>query len=585
MRHRRDSETGLKRLLLASMDKEAVMDKEVVKSWDWVPTISWMLGALLGAAGCSSSTAGVPLENQADASTSTDAAVAGDAAKEGIGCEDVTCQAGAECRESSAGVTCVDVDECLRDLDDCTEEQTCLNTSLGFTCFDKASPCVSDPCEAGYDCVEVNASSRQCIDQDECAVDNACPESADCISREGVTQPLCQDRAQCSTGEHNCDAESEVCVELDASPGFRCDPANAVTPDAGSPDATVLPDATTDPTYPLDGFCKDGNWAFCEDFDSIASADAASLGSVGITYRAHGAGSQQFEQDCTVSAPCEPFMKNGAFHTISDDSGFSVVMMRPRRPFDFSASGGGHLRFESDLALTGTNRKHLIVRITSEATMDVPDVRIADNAVSAEPALDIVFLGGNDNAVYGKTWKGGNIVDGFGSGYGPVFAPGQTHTVDIYMQRANVRVTVDGTEFLNDSFADLGFDVGYVHLGHLSYNPAKGGSHPTRADNILMWDNIAFDGPALPENGLVPMGQQEVVFFTEFTRKWFGSAEEKSAPVECIVRGVQADGPPVVQWEHWTVWSARVSGGAPLTQNDIDCHGSPVRGFELLAQP
>ncbi len=499
-------------------------------------------------------------------------------------CADLLCQTGADCVETAGGAQCVDIDECETGTNDCKEGETCANTPLGFTCFTIGSPCIADPCGAGFDCVEIDESRRQCIDQDECSIESACWASADCINREGATEPLCQDRQQCSNGENTCEEGSETCVELDVAPGFRCDANSA---DAGNEDAgQVVTDAgIVEASYPKDGFCKDGDWAYCEDFDSLLSADPGALDTIGITYRAHGAGAQRFAMDCDVSSPCVPFLDNGAYHTISDDGSFGAVVLRPRQPFDFSGPAGGQLHFESNLDLTGSNRKHVIVRITSEATMDFPDVRIADVAVSNEPALELIFLGGNNDAVYGKVWKSGAMTQQFGTGYGPSYTPGQMHDIDLYVQRQHIRVEIDGQVFINQSLSDLGFDRAYVHFGHLSYNPTKDGAHPTRADNIIAWDNIAFSGPVLPENGLTPVGQQEAVFFTQFLRKWFGSEEEKSAPVECLVRGIMADGPPTVTYEHFTVWSATVEGGPALSTSDIDCYGSPIEGLEIVAQP
>ena len=54
---------------------------------------------------------------------------------------------------NNAGRTCTDIDECSDGSNDCNENATCTNTSGGFTCF----------CNSGY-----TGDGRTCDDIDEC---------------------------------------------------------------------------------------------------------------------------------------------------------------------------------------------------------------------------------------------------------------------------------------------------------------------------------------------------------------------------------------------------------------------------------
>ena len=182
-------------------------------------------------------------------------------------CGDVACAQGTECKMEASGPRCADLDECALGVSDCRVDEVCLNTLPGFICVPESSPCADNPCEAGYDCVE-SGDVPQCVDQDECAVANACPGSADCEEREGATTPRCVDRPQCTNGEHNCEPD-QVCVELDSAPGFVCEDIEPEPDPEPDPDPDPEPIACADIDCEAGSVCVEtpGADAFCTDVD------------------------------------------------------------------------------------------------------------------------------------------------------------------------------------------------------------------------------------------------------------------------------------------------------------------------------
>lgn len=169
---------------------------------------------------------------------------------------------------SDDGASCIDIDECLN-IDSCdTSVSQCVNNDGSFVCECNAGfshgfgDTVSSTCEDINECESVdcpigsvcensvgsytckcpegfNYQDGECVDVDEC-VANVCGDW-DCRNTEGsysckcwigyqqVEQSsrsdsssgfLCEDVNECESGAHTCNADSEVCVNLDGN--FEC---------------------------------------------------------------------------------------------------------------------------------------------------------------------------------------------------------------------------------------------------------------------------------------------------------------------------------------------------------------------------
>ena len=162
--------------------------------------------------------------------------------------------------------------------------------------------------------------------------------------------------------------------------------------------------------------------------------------------------------------------------------------------------------------------------------------------------------------------------------------------VDVYVSRTHTQIYVNGNLMVDKTTPDLGFDRAYVYLEHVNYNSCKGHVDPEGlplsecqlAGNTFHWDNVAFDGPTLPVNGLTPLGSKDIVF----------NAYNQAS---CSVKGVAAT--PVVPYDPntqqgWLTWVARVAVNTSVTPADVVCvdgaggssyRGTPM-GFEIVQQ-
>lgn len=267
------------------------------------------------------------------------------------------------------------------------------------------------------------------------------------------------------------------------------------------------------------------------------------------------------------------------FHTAIEDSQFGIGVLRQLRPFDF-AGREGHIQFDVDLKTSA--RRYVRLMLSPALTKTLVDDR--QDLARPCPALDIWFINGR---VSGNRY-GGAGEECTGSVYGNQFFPfsptytGKDNvrdTVDVYVTRTSVRVLISGTTYIDAAVQDLGFDRAYVYLAQVSYNPCK---DDECAENLqtFHWDNVAWDGPVLPNNSLTPAGSQDVVFNV------YGAAS-------CTVKGVPATRVGPMQTFAWQTWSARMPV-QPVTEADVQCSGDSAsgwgvtggrpRGFEVVTQ-
>ncbi|KJH50297.1 calcium binding EGF domain protein [Dictyocaulus viviparus] len=97
---------------------------------------------------------------------------------------------------------CADINECELGLHDCGENQMCQNKVGGFTCVDR--------CSAGYEFM-----NGECVDIDECRLQNQCDRRAECINTPGGYECKCDsgltgDGKQCSP-IMDCTQNEDIC--------------------------------------------------------------------------------------------------------------------------------------------------------------------------------------------------------------------------------------------------------------------------------------------------------------------------------------------------------------------------------------
>ena len=268
-----------------------------------------------------------------------------------------------------------------------------------------------------------------------------------------------------------------------------------------------------------------------------------------------------------IPFPCGiSFMEH--FMTRIEDGQFGMVVMRQQHPFDFSGRTG-HIHFEVDLKTQERRYPRLVL------SPDLTKVGVDDRNMQPVTAqsFEIWFRNGT---FQGKMTSGGQVVDLFPdcNGCGPRYygKDNVRDSVDVYISRTHVKILVNGATEVDQDIPDIGFDRAYVYLDHLNYNSCK--AHAIEgyasvaecqmAGNMFHWDDIAYDGPTLPRNGLTPVGSEDVVF-----NAWAAAA--------CTVNGVPAQG--TGRDYVWQTWVARLPAGTPVSAGDVTCSGGNNAGF------
>jgi len=115
-------------------------------------------------------------------------------------------------------LTCVDIDECISDLDNCSTYATCRNTSGSFTCT----------CNAGYEgdgvtCTAVDSCNNSCDSWETCdnsickPVVGRCNNDLDCAQNDCLIRndnytpvdPYIDPDCTCNEGTHYCEAQAQ----------------------------------------------------------------------------------------------------------------------------------------------------------------------------------------------------------------------------------------------------------------------------------------------------------------------------------------------------------------------------------------
>ncbi|RCN27197.1 hypothetical protein ANCCAN_27070 [Ancylostoma caninum] len=97
---------------------------------------------------------------------------------------------------------CADINECEMNLHNCGPSQMCQNTVGGFKCVDR--------CSEGYEYVD-----GECVDIDECRLENVCDRRAECINTPGAYECKC-DSGLTGDGKHctpitDCSQQEDIC--------------------------------------------------------------------------------------------------------------------------------------------------------------------------------------------------------------------------------------------------------------------------------------------------------------------------------------------------------------------------------------
>ncbi|CAH0562249.1 unnamed protein product [Brassicogethes aeneus] len=125
--------------------------------------------------------------------------------------------------------TCEDIDECAMNLHDCQKGEECINDVGSFSCI--ATEIDEDPfqaCPKGY---HFSGTTNKCEDINECEFDIVCERPKTCENTMGSyvckgddrelcpsgyhfngTINDCSDIDECLTDEHNCNKDSQVCL-------------------------------------------------------------------------------------------------------------------------------------------------------------------------------------------------------------------------------------------------------------------------------------------------------------------------------------------------------------------------------------
>lgn len=274
----------------------------------------------------------------------------------------------------------------------------------------------------------------------------------------------------------------------------------------------------------------------------------------------------------TLPFPCI-FTKHEHFMTRMESGSFGIAMMRFHRPVDLTAER--HIHLEADLKPQNT-RNYFRVMLSPDLTKRDADDRGGE--VFPRSFVQAWFRNGKvegsvcrNGACDGDSYPWG---DAFASNWPPMPTADNVRVpIDIYLSQTSIKVYISGELKVNDTFAPLGFDLAYLYLSQVSYNPCKDGNCAF-ADQIAHWDNVAVDGPTLEVNSLTPRGWRDVVF-------------NAYSATSCSVNGVAAQSMGPAKGYTWVTWVARLldddSQVAIACAYSYVASGSSVpRGIEIV---
>lgn len=318
-------------------------------------------------------------------------------------------------------------------------------------------------------------------------------------------------------------------------------------------------------------FCDTGAWAFCDDYRNLfcpvgppwdatdprcAFPDASRVNVVST----HVLSSTDPRYSTFVDNVPQPqnwfFNQQEHFHSNVEDGSFGLAISRHHQPIDIPTVGERHIHLEVDLKVSA--RRYLRIMLSPDVALTGTDDRDPAGEYSPGRGLDLWQLNGNWFCSIYPTFNDANACDGRGRRYYGV--DNVRDLIDVYVRRDHLRIIVNGETFIDEAIPDIGFSTGYLYLGQASYNPCKDGQC---ADNlqIFHWDNVAWDGPVLPRNGLTPAGFQDVVF-------------NAYGQIGCTVKGVQAQPVGIVQGFTWVAWVARMPVQSVATTDVVCVDGS-----------
>lgn len=377
-------------------------------------------------------------------------------------------------------------------------------------------------------------------------------------------------------------------------------PADGVGPGGGQTQSNIAPASEPDPPPPAGNlppcsgdcgaprnFCDSWPGGFCTDYRHLGAttfevpfppaAEETSLDCLDAT----DPGYEPQMLGGSLPFPCG-FSKFEHFMTRMESGSFGIAILRFRRPFDF-AGRTGHVRFDIDLK--GRTRNYTRLMLSPDLTKRGSDDRNGEDSYP-EQFVELWFRGkveGTICRIDGCVGDDYPYGDAFVSSWPEYYGVDNVRdSVDVYISRSHIKVVYNQGQphervMVDEPIPDIGFDRAYVYLSQVSYNPCKDGQCAP-ADQIMHWDNVAYDGPRLPVNGLTPRGSRDVVF-------------NAYSATSCSVKGTPADPVGLPKEYTWVTWVARLpDDGSPVSAGDVSCSytfvsdGSDVvRGFEVVA--
>jgi hypothetical protein len=319
-------------------------------------------------------------------------------------------------------------------------------------------------------------------------------------------------------------------------------------------------------------FCDTWAGGFCDDYRNKASgATHVAFPAPGDPYSFDAFSTTYPDWQTEGPAPADGlrgFSANEHFMTVVEDGQFGLGVLRLKQPFDF-AGREGHVHFDVDLK-TGA-RRYVRFMLSPELAKVLTDDRQRQNRRPAN-AFDLWFINGRFS---GSVIRGGEEVSNFFP-YTEYFGTDDVRDdIDIYVTRTSVRILVNGQVMINEAVPDMGFDRAYVYLVQASYNPCKDGECGEELQ-MFHWDNVAFDGPVLPINGLTPAGSQDVVF-------------NAYRAASCSVAGAPAEPVGPEPESSRITWRARLPANMAVGPADVACDYTIVKessdqisGFEIV---